>query len=192
MAYFKNWTVEMVEELKHRWDAAETCAAIGVAMGVTRNAVIGKVHRLGLPLRGLTQAELLKRELNRQKRKASQLAQQRDRRRARGEKQMQDLPPAPEPFLGSLNISFVDIRDYSSKAPNQCRFIAADAAGLDTLYCGNETLPGESYCGHCREFLHYRPLNVTEEDRARRRAHWTKLGVAKSNPREPIDLVEVA
>lgn len=186
------WTDEKTDQLKRLWQEGHTCSRIGAQLGVTRNSVIGRVHRLGLPLRGITQAELLKRELNRQKRKASQLAQQRDRRRARGEKQMQDLPPAPEPFAGSLNVSFVDIRDYSSKAPNQCRFIAGDAAGRDTLYCGNETLPGESYCGHCREILHYRPLNVTEEDRARRRAHWTKLGVAKSNPREPIDLVEVA
>ena len=186
------WTDEKTDQLKRLWQEGHTCSRIGAQLGVTRNSVIGRVHRLGLPLRGITQAELLKRELNRQKRKASQLAQQRDRRKARGEKPMQDLPPAPEPFLGSLNLPFVDLLDHSLKAPNQCRFIAGEAAGRDTLYCGNETLPGESWCANCKNIIYYRPINLSEEVRAQRRAHGLKVLVPNVDMRETVNMVEVA
>src|SRR5690606_7625516 len=37
-----------VAELKQRWAADETARQIGAAIGVGRNAVLGKIHRLGL------------------------------------------------------------------------------------------------------------------------------------------------
>lgn len=44
-------TEERVAELTRRWEAGETTAAIGLAMGVSKNTIIGKVHRLGMELR---------------------------------------------------------------------------------------------------------------------------------------------
>jgi GcrA cell cycle regulator len=44
------WTDERVEILKKRWSEGVTCAQIAIELGgVTRNSVIGKVHRMGLP-----------------------------------------------------------------------------------------------------------------------------------------------
>ena len=43
------WTEERVEELKKLWAEGHSASQIAARMGgVTRNAVIGKVHRLGL------------------------------------------------------------------------------------------------------------------------------------------------
>lgn len=45
-----NWTDERIEELKTLWADGLSCNQIARALGgVTRNAVIGKVSRLGLP-----------------------------------------------------------------------------------------------------------------------------------------------
>ncbi|HUF57180.1 MAG TPA: GcrA family cell cycle regulator, partial [Thermohalobaculum sp.] len=47
------WTDERVETLKEMWNEGMSASQIAKALGgVTRNAVIGKVHRLGLSNRG--------------------------------------------------------------------------------------------------------------------------------------------
>ena len=44
------WSAERIEWLKELWAAnVLSCAQIAQCMGLTRNAVIGKVHRLKLP-----------------------------------------------------------------------------------------------------------------------------------------------
>ena len=51
------WTVERIEELKADWATGLSAGAIATRLGhpyVSRNAVIGKVHRLNLPKRKTT------------------------------------------------------------------------------------------------------------------------------------------
>ena len=44
-----SWTDERVETLKKMWSEGQSASQIAKELGgVTRNAVIGKVHRLGL------------------------------------------------------------------------------------------------------------------------------------------------
>ena len=45
------WTQERVERLEEFWASGMSAALIARALGVTRSAVIGKVHRLNLPER---------------------------------------------------------------------------------------------------------------------------------------------
>ncbi len=47
-----SWTDERIEQLKSMWGAGQTASQIAEALGgVSRNAVIGKAHRLGLEAR---------------------------------------------------------------------------------------------------------------------------------------------
>ena len=47
-----SWTEERIETLKTMWEAGQTASQIAEALGgVSRNAVIGKAHRLGLQAR---------------------------------------------------------------------------------------------------------------------------------------------
>jgi GcrA cell cycle regulator len=48
------WTPERIEQLTLLWDEGVTTAEIGRRIGVTKNAVIGKVHRIGLVPRVIT------------------------------------------------------------------------------------------------------------------------------------------
>lgn len=43
------WTPERVAELERLWATGTTTAEIGRLLNVTKNAVVGKSHRLGLP-----------------------------------------------------------------------------------------------------------------------------------------------
>jgi len=53
MAYFE-WTDEAVEKLRSLWPTGLSCFQIALQLGpgCTKNAVIGKSHRLGLPAHG--------------------------------------------------------------------------------------------------------------------------------------------
>ena len=42
------WTVDMVEQLKQMWAQGLTTGEIGKRLGVSKNSIVGKVHRLGL------------------------------------------------------------------------------------------------------------------------------------------------
>ena len=44
----ETWTAERIEQLRHCVGSGLTCSQIAAEIGVTRNAVIGKIHRLGL------------------------------------------------------------------------------------------------------------------------------------------------
>jgi len=56
-----SWTDERVETLKTLWGEGQSASQIAKVLGgVTRNAVIGKVHRLGLASRTTTKAETAK------------------------------------------------------------------------------------------------------------------------------------
>ena len=43
-----SWTQERIDRLIQLWEEGITTAEIGRALGITKNAVIGKVHRLSL------------------------------------------------------------------------------------------------------------------------------------------------
>ena len=50
------WTLERIEALTRLWEEGVTTAEIGRRIGVTKNAVIGKVHRIGLVPRVVKEA----------------------------------------------------------------------------------------------------------------------------------------
>jgi GcrA cell cycle regulator len=46
-----DWTTEAIERLKALWAEGHSTAEIGRRMGISKNAVVGKAHRLSLPAR---------------------------------------------------------------------------------------------------------------------------------------------
>jgi GcrA cell cycle regulator len=46
-----DWTVEAIERLRALWAEGHSTAEIGRRMGISKNAVVGKAHRLSLPAR---------------------------------------------------------------------------------------------------------------------------------------------
>lgn len=46
-----SWTADKVEQLKQLWAEGKSASEIGRIVGMSRNAVIGKAHRIGVPAR---------------------------------------------------------------------------------------------------------------------------------------------
>lgn len=51
MSSFFDWTETTIARLRHLWAGPDSTIAIGVKLGVSKNAVVGKAHRIGLPSR---------------------------------------------------------------------------------------------------------------------------------------------
>lgn len=167
------WTEEKIEQITQLWADGLSCTQVGALMGITRSAVIGKVHRLNLPARS-PRINGPAAEQRKFKKAQQDLARKRLARMKKREGSMPpiDREPLPE-YIGALNIPMADLEPFSTSRPNQCRFIAAEPPGPDYRACANETLPGESYCEFCKDNIIYNRLALTQEERARR----VRLGI---------------
>lgn len=157
------WTEENSAALEKLWAEGLSASQIaGRLGGVTRNAVIGKVHRLGLSGRATT---------NRTPRQKAARPAQRHvwKNQARAEKRavFAKLPPMPvlpppkdRPTPANL-FTIVELED------NQCRFFYLDPAKTPRGYCGTKTVSGTSYCAECAALM-FTPANPRQRVRQER------------------------
>lgn len=167
-----NWTDERVETLKKLWadglSASQIAAQLG---GVSRNAVIGKVHRLKLSSRGRATSAA-----SRPKKAASSGAGVRRTRSTRpvtatvGATALkvqydaepvarQDLRPIENVVVPiSRNLKLVELSEHTCKWPN------GDPLSEDFSFCGNEAGESGPYCAyHSR--LAYQPAAERRRNR---------------------------
>lgn len=142
----ETWTAERVEQLRHFVVNGLTCSQIATEIGVTRNAVIGKIHRLGLcPVRepgGLERTCSPRPRRERAARRAPVLQVLFSDRARVAE------TAAARPVQSGQPRSLLEL------TKGQCRWPVGEAAGdcgADPFFCGNATIAGLSYCaGHAR------------------------------------------
>ena len=155
------WTDERVELLKKLWadglSASQIAAELG---GITRNAVIGKVHRLGLSGRAKSPSSAAPRP--RKARSSGQMLRV-SRPAIRGNTALAyDYDLEPEPEL--LEIPVEQRKTLLQLNEHTCRWPVGDPGGSDFYFCGGETATDLPYCGyHCR--VAYQPASERRRDR---------------------------
>ncbi|MEM8772039.1 MAG: GcrA family cell cycle regulator [Pseudomonadota bacterium] len=157
------WTDDRVEMLKKLWAEGLSAAQIANKIGgVTRNAVIGKVHRLGLSGR----ATPAKPQRGCAPKTASLTEVQQDRK----EEKIDVKPVIPEPeFATPALLASGDTANVSTIQKNMCKWPIGDPARDDFHFCGQSTLSGKSYCAyHAR--LAFQPPQRREPRRETKRA----------------------
>jgi GcrA cell cycle regulator len=147
-----NWTEERVQQLRTCVDAGLTCSQIAAEIGVTRNAVIGKIHRLGLSSgrRPGALARRMRAEPVRPRARPTRLAQilraMAVKMRAVGPSETTVVSIAP--MLHVESAQRCSLLDLTS---GRCRWPISDPGKADFGFCGNDTIAGISYCaGHAR------------------------------------------
>jgi GcrA cell cycle regulator len=145
-ANIPTWTTERVELLKQHFEAGLSCREIAAHIGVSRNAVIGKLTRLGLT-RGPTNIE---QHLQAATKERAPKSVPRTQYRmlqvvyANGEPAI-DAPIASERPCSLLELS-----------KERCRWPISTPGEEGFCFCGNPPLKGMPYCaGHTR--LAYKP-----------------------------------
>lgn len=157
-----SWDDNRIEQLKKLWadglSASQIAAELG---GVTRNAVIGKVHRLGLSGRAKTKGVVAQRPRAKtvaakpQVRMTTQVV-------ARGNLAVVEMVDAvAQPMIQpresvvipmSKRISIMELRE------GVCRWPMGDPLAAEFAYCGADCGVGKTYCdAHSR--IAYQPQN---------------------------------
>ncbi len=130
------WTDTRTERLKALWAEGRSASGIAALLGeVTRNAVIGKVHRLGLPGRKTTSRKPAPRR-NGSGRVELRLPP------ARFVRPASPPMPAPPPPVAALMLPLRQLRD------DQCCWPIGDPYEAGFGFCGCQKASGVPYCGH--------------------------------------------
>ena len=137
-----NWTDDRLQQLKTLWAEGHSASTIAERLGhITRNAVIGKVHRLGLPGRQKTQRP-------RQPRRSRALPK--PRRRAMSVSRVQRVPITADNIaaelakLGPAPETPVTVQTLTA---NTCRWPEGDPQIPGFHFCGRKPASAGPYCG---------------------------------------------
>ena len=167
-----SWTDERVEQLRQHWLEGKSASQIAnlLGHGLTRNAVIGKVHRLGLAGRAKSpsSAGRIPARPHRTRRAGKPRPQPAvAHRMVRGATALAIAPqalaePEPETFEGvvlpmSLRVTIIELREA------MCRWPLGDPASPEFRYCGSPVATGP-YCAHHGR-LAYQPAHERRRDR---------------------------
>ena len=164
------WTDERVELLKKLWNdglsASQVAAELG---GITRNAVIGKVHRLGLSGRAKSPAASVPRQ---RKPRASAMMLRVARPTLRGNTALARLPAyeldyEPDPEITAEIVPIGQRCSLIELTDSKCRWPIGDPGMPDFFFCGGKPAEGLPYCAHHARIA-YQP--VGERRRGRRAA----------------------
>jgi GcrA cell cycle regulator len=185
-----SWTDERVEALKKLWQEGLSASQIaGRIGGVTRNAVIGKVHRLGLAGRATT---------SRMKSHRPRRTPAAQKHRAPGKSRFAQIgnpalrqlyqadsepwtPPAEE-----LVIPLHERKYIQTLTESCCRWPIGDPQDADFHFCGKKKVPGLPYCE-----VHARRAFQPPQARRRDGAQPQPAALPIVQP-EPTDTKEIA
>ena len=160
------WTDDRVDLLKKLWAEGLSASQIAGRLGsVTRNAVIGKVHRLGLSGRATTSR--MKSHRPRQRMAAKRLAKSRYAtignpalRALYNAETNVYLPPTEE-----LVIPVAERKSIQTLTEVTCRWPIGDPQNTEFHFCGKNKVPGLPYCEfHARRA--FQPPQSRRRDRA--------------------------
>ncbi|MFN4175580.1 GcrA family cell cycle regulator [Phenylobacterium sp.] len=143
MSAAPTWTDDRVHTLTRLWREGLSASQIARALagGVTRNAVIGKVHRLGLSGRTKPSAPALRARREARPRRVIRCA-------ATIRRPTPSPPLEPPPEIGAASILSV--------RRGQCRWPSGDPLADGFCLCGAPTVRGAYCAGHAE--IAYRPL----------------------------------
>jgi len=146
-----SWTEEREKKLRELWSKGHTANQIANMLGgTTRNAVIGKAHRLKLAARVSTKSSYAKPK--EQKNQSQSIKPERMSRKARFRSLLLDKNFEPEnpKTLEELN-------------DTTCRWPIGHPNEKDFYFCGRGPVKGFSYC-KLHVLYAFQPKNAKEED----------------------------
>jgi GcrA cell cycle regulator len=160
-----SWTDERVETLKKLWAEGHSASQIAAELGgITRNAVIGKVHRLGLSGRAKSPSSAAPRP--RKPRTAAHMLRV-TRSSMRGNTALAhayefDIEPEAEPIDNVIPLG--QRRSLLELTEDTCRWPIGDPGSADFYFCGGPAITSLPYCAyHSR--IAYQPANARRDRR---------------------------
>jgi GcrA cell cycle regulator len=163
-----SWTDERVELLKKLWSDGLSASQIAAELGgITRNAVIGKVHRLGLSGRAKSASAAAPRQ--RKARSPAHMLRM-PRGAIRGNTALAhayDFEVEATPELIENIIPIGQRRTLLELTEQTCRWPIGDPGTSEFFFCGGHAVTGLPYCAYHSRVAH-QPSDRRRERRALR------------------------
>ena len=162
------WTEETVEELKKMWDKGMTTGQIAKALNVTKNSIIGKVHRLCLTARpspikksSTPKTETEDKKSTTKTKKACKTTEKKEKiTEKKAEKTIKEkvvetkdvktVEPTPK-VVEETNIPLVKLDNHT------CRWPLGDPKDDDFCFCGKRIKTGQTYCEEHAAIAYVKP-----------------------------------
>jgi GcrA cell cycle regulator len=161
------WTDERVELLKKLWAEGLSASQIAARLGgVTRNAVIGKVHRLGLSGRATSSRSSSPRPRRAHVPRASRVSSLMFGTRGNTALKPQfelEADPAPAP-LEELVIPLHERASIMTLKEQMCRWPIGDPSDPEFHFCGRKKLGTLPYCEHHARMA-YQPVQMRRREK---------------------------
>jgi GcrA cell cycle regulator len=157
-----SWTDERVEQLKKLWSDGLSASQIAAELGsITRNAVIGKVHRLGLSGRAKSTSSAAPRA------RKPRSPMMRIGSRVRGNTALAHAYEVEADVTPGLVENIIPIgqrRNILELTEQTCRWPIGDPGSSEFFFCGGNTINGLPYCAfHSR--VAYQPAGERRRER---------------------------
>lgn len=138
------WTDEAVEELRKMWDRGMTTGQIAKALNVTKNSIIGKVHRLCLTARPSpikkTDAKASEKHTVKKEKAVKEKSKSSEPRAEKAVAKEAEVKVAPKAVVENTNIPLVKLDNHT------CRWPMGDPRDDDFCFCGKRVRTGQTYC----------------------------------------------
>ena len=151
------WTDEMVDQLREMWKQGLTTGEIGKRLGVSKNSIVGKVHRLGLSGRP---SPIKKKETSQPEAEKNEAS---NSSIAKTPKMKAEKPSAPKPVKQDKKAEIeASVDEKIEIAPmahhhhgktaltdldnHTCRWPIGDPKDENFHFCGKKVRIGQTYC----------------------------------------------
>lgn len=144
-----SWTDDRVEQLKKLWESGLSASQIAAELGnITRNAVIGKVHRLGLSGRAKSPSSAAPRQ---RKVRPAQNMMRISRPMSRGNTALAhvfEVEAEPDPIAFDNVVPMSQRRTLLELTEDTCHWPIGDPSSAEFFFCGGKAVASLPYCAH--------------------------------------------
>lgn len=144
-----SWTDDRVEQLKKLWESGLSASQIAAELGnITRNAVIGKVHRLGLSGRAKSPSSAAPRQ---RKVRPAQNMMRISRPVSRGNTALAhvfEVEAEPDPIAFDNVVPMSQRRTLLELTEDTCHWPIGDPSSTEFFFCGGKAVASLPYCAH--------------------------------------------
>ncbi|MFN3883230.1 MAG: GcrA family cell cycle regulator [Rhodocyclaceae bacterium] len=173
------WTDEKVKLLVQLWETGQSITQIGKALGMTRNAVVGKAHRIGLAKRA---SPIMRSEKPAQPRQTASHAgppgghapatprapAQPKAERAAASDSSEGGPAAGSSSGPGQQLTAAMLAALTPSSGPRCKWPIGDPKSAEFDFCSQVALPGKPYCAqHCAmAYTNWNPESAVEAVKA--------------------------